>query len=145
MTALAKSLTRVRFVVPTSTNFAPDCVITSGIRNPPPISTSSPRETATDSPPARAARTSITAEAQLLTTIAASAPQALANNCGARSCLEPRSPVRRSSSRFVYRAELVDTSTGARPMFVCNKTPVALITSVSRLLAIDSAIFRALF
>ena len=38
---------RVRLVVPTSTSVAPDCAITSGIRKPPPISTSWPRETTT--------------------------------------------------------------------------------------------------
>ena len=36
---------RVRFVVPTSTSFAPDADMMSGIRNSPPISISSPRET----------------------------------------------------------------------------------------------------
>ena len=38
---------RVRFVVPTSTSFAPDARMMSGIRNSPPISISSPRETRT--------------------------------------------------------------------------------------------------
>ena len=43
----SKSAARVRFVVPTSTSFAPARRTISGIRTPPPISTSSPRETAT--------------------------------------------------------------------------------------------------
>ncbi len=36
---------RVRLVVPTSRSTAPDFAITSGMRNEPPISTNSPRET----------------------------------------------------------------------------------------------------
>ena len=51
----AKSATRVRFVVPTSISRAPARRTISGIRTPPPISTSSPRETATP-PRARRAR-----------------------------------------------------------------------------------------
>ena len=43
----SKSAARVRFVVPTSMRRAPARRIISGIRTPPPISTSSPRETAT--------------------------------------------------------------------------------------------------
>ena len=47
-------MTRVRLVVPTSRSAAPDCRITSGTRNPPPISTSSPREITTSRPGASA-------------------------------------------------------------------------------------------
>ena len=43
----SKSAARVRFVVPTSISFAPARRMMSGIRTPPPISTSSPRETTT--------------------------------------------------------------------------------------------------
>src|SRR5438874_2136351 len=58
--------------------------MTSGIRKPPPISTSSPRDTITDRPWASAASTSSTAAAPLLTTRAASAPAALASSEAAR-------------------------------------------------------------
>jgi len=51
---------------------APDCAITSGTRNPPPISISSRGETITSRPDASAARISIVAAALLLTTTAAS-------------------------------------------------------------------------
>ena len=50
----------MRFVVPTSTSRAPDCSITSGTRNEPPISTLSPRLTATGRPLATVASTSST-------------------------------------------------------------------------------------
>ena len=50
--------TRVRLVVPTSRSIAPDCAMMSGTRKPPPISTSSPRETITSRPRASAASTS---------------------------------------------------------------------------------------
>jgi hypothetical protein len=43
---------RVRLVVPTSRSVAFDFDITSGMRNEPPISTSSPRETMTSPPSA---------------------------------------------------------------------------------------------
>ena len=46
---------RVRFVVPTSTSFAPDAAMMSGMRNSPPISISSPRDTSTCFPLASAA------------------------------------------------------------------------------------------
>ena len=46
--AASKSAARVRFVVPTSTSRAPARATISGIRTPPPISTSSPRDTTTD-------------------------------------------------------------------------------------------------
>ena len=68
---------RVRFVVPTSTRLAPERTSTSGIRNPSPISMSSPLETSTSRSSASAASTSIVAAALLLTTSAASAPVSL--------------------------------------------------------------------
>ena len=60
-------------MVPTSTSFAPARFMMSGIRNAPPISMSSPRETGTSRRLAKVSRTSSTAAALLLTTIAASA------------------------------------------------------------------------
>ena len=59
------------FVVPTSRRIAPDFAITSGIRNDPPISTSSPRETMTSPPSARELSASSTAAALLFTTMVA--------------------------------------------------------------------------
>ena len=60
----------VRLVVPTSTKRQPERDIMSGIRNEPPISISSPRETGTSFRRARVFRTSITAAALLLTNVA---------------------------------------------------------------------------
>ena len=62
---------RVRLVVPTSRSTAPDFAITSGMRNDPPISTSSPRETMTSPPSASAFSDSSTAAALLFTTMVA--------------------------------------------------------------------------
>lgn len=63
-------------MAPTSTSLAPDVSRISGIRNPPPISTSSPRETMTSffSPLARWRRMMTSAAAQLFTAVAASEP-----------------------------------------------------------------------
>ena len=47
----SKSAVRVRLVVPTSISFAPARRMISGIRTPPPISTSSPRDTIDASAP----------------------------------------------------------------------------------------------
>ena len=58
----------------TSKSLAPDCFMTSGTRNPPPISTSCVLEMTTRFLLANADRTSKTAEALLLTTMAAPAP-----------------------------------------------------------------------
>ena len=79
----SKSATRVRFVVPTSTSFAPARRTISGIRTPPPISTSSPRLTATPPRPARPTA-SATAAALLATTSASSAPVS-ATRCASAS------------------------------------------------------------
>ncbi len=54
--------------------------MTSGMRNDPPISTSSPRETATSRPLARLSSMSSTAAALLLTTSASSAPVSLVSS-----------------------------------------------------------------
>ena len=102
--AAAKSDAYVRLVVPTSTSVAPLCPRTSGILNPPPISTASPLETITSLPEAIAASPSITAEALLLTARAASAPVAWQIRLETCSCLEPRLPSARSNSRSLYPA-----------------------------------------
>ena len=99
-TADAKSARRVRLVVPTSTSRAPDCSITSGTRNPPPISTNSPRETAAPRSVAKAANTNSTADAPLFTTMASSASHSRANNAAAWAWREPRRPDDRSNSRL---------------------------------------------
>ena len=73
---------RVRLVVPTSRSTAPDFAITSGMRNDPPISTSSPRETMTSPPSASAFSVSSTAAALLLTTMVATSRPMSPNNLG---------------------------------------------------------------
>ena len=73
----------------------------SGIRNSPPISISSPRETSTFLPFASAASVSTSAAAQLFTTSAASASVIAARRSSARPPREPRFPVARSTSRSV--------------------------------------------
>ena len=92
---------RVRLVVPASRSSAPDCRITSGMRNPPPISTSSPREITTSRPAARPARISMIAAALLLTTSAASAPVIAVISDSACTVREPRAPFSRSYSRLL--------------------------------------------
>ena len=82
--------------MPTSTSSAPLCLRTSGIRKPPPISTASPRDTMTRLPAAAAASPSMTADALLLTTNAASAPVAWQISSATRACRDPREPVSRS-------------------------------------------------
>ena len=116
--------------MPTSTSRAPDCSMTSGMRNPPPISTLSPRDTATSRPCASAARTSMTAAALLFTTMADSALMSDDTSAETAVCREPRSPVVRSNSILLGREALL-WANGARPRLVCNNTPVALTTSVS--------------
>ena len=71
---------------------APDCAITSGTRKPPPISTSSPRETITSRPAASAASDSSVAAALLLTTTAASAPVRRQSSRSAWTSRRPRVP-----------------------------------------------------
>lgn len=63
-------------MAPTSTSLAPDVSRISGMRKPPPISTSSPRETMTSffCPLARWRRMMTRAAAQLLTAVADSEP-----------------------------------------------------------------------
>ena len=73
----------------------------SGIRNSPPISISSPRDTSTFLPFASAARVSTSAAAQLFTIKAASAPVMDARRSSARAPRDPRAPLVRSTSRSV--------------------------------------------
>src|SRR5437660_8298259 len=109
----------------------------SGIRNPSPISISSPLETITSPPRASAARVTSTAAAQLFTTIAASAPVKRVSNSAVCTSRFPRAPASRSYSRLLYCVALRRNSSttvcgsGARPRFVCRITPVALITGCS--------------
>ena len=109
----------------------------SGIRNSPPISISSPRETSTCFPFASAARLSSSAAAQLLTTSASSAPVSAMSIArrGSSACRGRRSrgrPRGRCSRRAASAAAPIARSgTGARPRLVCRITPVALITGVS--------------
>ena len=84
----------MRLVVPTSRSTAPDCAMTSGTRNPPPISTSSPREMRTSRPAASAASASSVAAALLLTTTAASAPVSRQIRRSACTSRRPRAPRR---------------------------------------------------
>src|SRR6185437_5541946 len=146
---------RVRFVVPTSRRIAPDFRRISGIRNPPPISTSSPRETTTSPPSASEFSARTVAAAQLFTTVAArprtaSAPPLSAStrriNSSTRESRRPRPPVSKSNSRLQYpRAvssmrRIAASLSGARPRFVCKITPVALITrrSEGRVIVLNS-------
>ena len=113
---------------------APERARTSGIRNPSPISTSSPRDTTTSRPSPSAATARRTAAALLLTTSAASAP--VARRSASLTCAwrDPRAPDSRSSSRFEYERPTsstrarADGARGARPRFVWTITPVALST-----------------
>ena len=131
----SKSATRVRFVVPTSTSFAPARRTISGMRTPPPISTSSPRLTAT--PPRPASPTeSASAAALFVTTSASSAPVSATRWSSASRYRRPRRPVARSSSRNSVpaaasaAARIAASGHGARPRFVCTITPVPLSTRV---------------
>ena len=125
---------------PTSISVAPDWAITSGIRKPPPISTSCPRETTIARPgPASAAAASSTAAAPLLTTIAPRRPSARdssastwlwrrAPRAGLQVELEVASSPRRRACDRLARGR----GSGARPRLVCTITPVALITRAQR-------------
>jgi hypothetical protein len=123
--------------VPTSSSRAPDASRISGIRNEPPIATSSPRETSTDRPRAKAASASITAEALLLTAIASSQPNTSRTSDRTWSWRFPRSPVWRSYSTVEYPAAAsaaaarASSESGARPRFVWRRTPVALTARTS--------------
>jgi hypothetical protein len=86
-------------VVPTSTSFAPEAARMSGIRNSPPISISSPRETRTCFPLASAAKASSNPAAPLFTTTAASAPVIAVSISSARWVRRSRAPLARSTSK----------------------------------------------
>ena len=73
----------------------------SGIRNSPPISISSPRETSTFLPLASTAIVSTSAAAQLFTMSAASASVIEHRRSSLRAPRDPRLPVARSTSRSV--------------------------------------------
>ena len=96
---VSKSAARVRFVVPTSMSRAPARRTISGIRTPPPISTSSPRDTATPPPRPASPRRARRAAALLLVTSASSAPVRAMRWSSATAKRAPRRPVSRSSSR----------------------------------------------
>ena len=114
----------------------PACATTSGMRKPPPISISCPRETTTSRPgPASAAAASSTAAAQLLTTSAASAPGELAQQRldvrVARAALAAgRGRARGSSSPRPRAATAARAARGQRraPEVRVHDTPVALST-----------------
>src|SRR5207247_9398075 len=92
---------RVLFGVPTPTIRAPKRLLTSGIRNEPPISTICPRETTTSLPRQRAASARSTAAALLLTTSAASQANSAVRRPDRSAARSPRLPVSRSSSRLL--------------------------------------------
>ena len=73
----------------------------SGMRNVPPISTSSPRETTTSVPRDRAARQSRTAPALLFTTRHASAPVRAQRSSSTWALRWPLAPLVRSYSRLL--------------------------------------------
>ncbi len=133
--ASAMSCTRVRFVVPTSTRRAPARRITSGIRTPPPISTSSPLLTMTR-PPRPARPTARARAAALLFVTSASCAPVRATRCSSAARKRgPRRPVARSSSRSgapaaaAAAASIAALGQAARPRFVWRMTPVALIAT----------------
>ncbi len=120
-------------VVPTSRRRHPPWTMTSGTRNAPPISTSSPRLTTTSRPRASAARARRTAAALLFTTSPASAPVNSHSRPRTRSWRCPLAPRSRSYSRLQYPAARPMASTashasGARPRLVWRTTPAALTT-----------------
>ena len=121
------------------------------MRNFPPISTSSPRDTITSPDLASVLRHKRTAAALLFTTRAASAPVRRQSKDSKCAFLSPLSPRCRSYSRLEYSAAITASLSacsrlsGARPRFVCKIVPVPLITlrifgvySSSRLLLILS-------
>ena len=141
---------RVRLVVPTSRRTAFDFDITSGMRNDPPISTSSPRETMTSPPSARVFSASRTAAALLLTTMVemsgvARAPspaklliQQLAKEpvdmhvaLAAPAGLDIEFQVRISGGSVSNMLQRGRPPAARVPRLVCRITPVALMTGRS--------------
>ena len=109
----------------------------SGIRNAPPISTSSPRETITSLRGASDESISSTAAALLLTTVAASAPVSSHSSPSTRSSRSPRPPLAMSYSRLAgaviarSTASIAASGSSARPRLVCSTVPVQLKTGRS--------------
>ncbi len=99
----------------------------SGMRNPSPISMSSPRETSTSPPAASSFRARKTAAALLLTAIPG-APSSRSSSPAICVSRFPRRPASRSYSRLEYPPGIVKGASGARPRLVCSTTPVALMT-----------------
>ncbi len=132
--ASLKSDACVRFVVPTSTNCAPALRITSGMRNAPPISTSSPRDTMTSRRRASVLSMSSTAAALLFTTVADSAPVSSQSKACTKSSRSPRRPEATSNSRLTgaVSARTTDSTavsgSNARPRLVCSTVPDKLNT-----------------
>ena len=87
-------------MVPTSRRTAPDRESMSGIRNPPPISTSSPRDTRTPRPVAMVFNPRTTAAALLFTTSASGAPVSSCRSSTQWTYREPRTPASSSNSRL---------------------------------------------
>ena len=109
----------------------------SGMRNAPPISTSSPRDTTASPSRASAESASSSAPAALLTTSASAAPVSSKRRPRHSAWREPRVPAARSYSRFEYSpamrrsAAIAAGASGALPRLVCSTTPVALMTGSS--------------
>ena len=132
--ASSKSAARVRFVVPTSTSLAPARRTISGIRTPPPISTSSPRLTAT--PPAarqphreRDGRRVVDDDQRVLGAgqrdqVRLGLPVPAAPAARSRGPAPGTACPRRPRGRRGWRRR----GHGARPRFVWTMTPVALMT-----------------
>ena len=109
----------------------------SGMRNEPPISISSPRDTATSLRSANVLRVNSTAAALLLTTQAASAPVRRKTKSSTWSSRSPRRPASRSNSKLLgppataTMALMASGGRTARPKLVCSTVPVRLKTGRS--------------
>ena len=114
MTA-SKSDAWVRLVVPTSISLQPALAMISGIRNEPPISINSPRDTGTSLRRASADNTNKTAAALLLTTVAASAPVSSQISSSTWESRSPRRPLARSYSRLLGRQRRIAHCFGGNP------------------------------
>ena len=122
-------------MVPTSTRLTPDWRMTSGMRKPPPISTSWPREMIASRPWPSADRISSTAAALLLVTSASSAPVSRRSRSVTSLWREPRSPcvqvvleVGVARGRRPRPPASAAGLSGARPRLVWMTTPEALRT-----------------
>ena len=110
----------------------------SGMRNEPPISTSSPRDTSASRRLASVFNVNNTAAALLLTTVAASAPVSSHRSSAMRASRSPRAPESRSNSRLTGAVSAATTArtasagSTARPRLVCSTVPVRLNTGRRR-------------